>query len=51
MEAEQRKAKALQRDLDTASMRIHGLKSEGSELRNENNNLSSVSTPVSLLPI
>lgn len=50
-EAEQRKAKALQRDLDTANMRIHGLKTEGSELRNENNSLSSVSTAVLLFPI
>jgi hypothetical protein len=46
MEAEHSRTKALQRDLDTAYMRIHGLKGEGSELRKENNDLSSVSTDV-----
>jgi hypothetical protein len=37
------KTKTLQRDLDAANMRIHGLKTEGGELRTENQSLTSVS--------
>ncbi|KAJ9124290.1 hypothetical protein QFC22_001090 [Naganishia vaughanmartiniae] len=40
LESGRLKASALQRELDATSMRIHGLKTEGSELRTQNNKLT-----------
>jgi hypothetical protein len=46
LESHALKSKTLQRDLDAANMRIHGLKTEGGELRTENQSLTSVSNEI-----
>lgn len=43
LETNAQKSKMLQRDLDAANLRVHGLKTEGVELRTENYSLASVS--------